>query len=594
MKFIKKYYIYFVIVLLAIFVSLEVTSSIQESQTVDEGVHLAAGYSYLRTWDFRLNPEHPPLLKELAAFPLLFFGDKVNQPFGSETWSNANQWLFAKELLYESELSADTILLLGRIPIMLLSVILGIFVFKWSRELFGIYGGLLALTLYCFSPTIIAHSRYVTTDIGMAAFYFITIYYFYKYLKERKKSQLLLSAMFCSFAVVSKFSALFLLPTLLLIFVLALIYQRCSNPFVKPIKTFFINAGVFLTIIICTTLIVYGFEFKKPLDDLKVQNLYALQDKIISEDTIDTLRTEEQKLISITDTATQSGKNIQWFAQNVPVPAYSYFKGVISLLLHNYNGHTAYLMGNYTDYGWWYYFPIAFLVKTQTALFSLLLLLLLTQSIYITRKKYYKPLRSIFFRIPFHIYVIVITIAVYAAFSLTGYLNIGVRHIIPLYPFIYVSLGSLAVSKFYSFKKSKAVIVGTLLLYYISSPFIIYPHFLAYFNDISGGPTNGPSYLVDSNIDWGQDVKKLQKYLRKNNISYVCMSYFGQTKLEYYDIDFRYLPQNPRVSVIKNLNCVVAISVTSLYSKKGEFAWLKEFTPTDKIGYSIYIYDLRH
>ncbi len=593
MKFVKKYYKYFVIALLAILVLLEVTSSVQESQTIDEGVHLAAGYSYLKTGDFRLNPEHPPLLKELAAFPLLFFGDKINQPFGSETWSDANQWLFAKEILYESELSADTILLLGHIPIMLLSVLLGIFVFKWSRELFGIYGGLLALTLYCFSPTIIAHSRYVTTDVGMAAFYFITIYYFYKYLKERKKSQLILSALFCSFAIVSKFSALFLFPTLLLIFAVALIHQRHSKPFARPLKILCVNISIFLGIIILIIWAVYGFEIKKPIDDQKVQNLYVLQDTILDEDRIDTLRTEEQKLISITDTATQSGKNIQWLAQNIPIPAYTYFKGAITLLLHNYNGHTAYLMGDYTDYGWWYYFPIAFLVKTPTALFVFLLLLLLTYSVYITRGKHYQPLRSIFFRIPLHIYVITITIGIYTAFSLAGNLNIGVRHIIPLYPFIYVSLGSLAVSKFWAFKKIQAIIISMLVLYYLSSSILIYPHFLAYFNDISGGPENGPSYLVDSNIDWGQDVKKLQKYLQKNNISYVCMSYFGQTKLEYYDIDFRYLPQNPRIEEIKDLNCVVAISVTSLYSKAGEFAWLKQYTPIEKIGYSIYLYDLR-
>jgi len=427
----------------------------------------------------------------------------------------------------------------------------------------------------------------------MAAFYFITIYYFYKYLKERKKSQLLFSALFCSFAIVSKFSALFLLPTLLLIFAVALVQQRHHNPFIKPIKTFFITASTFLAIMVCTTLLVYGLEFKKPFEDPIVQKIYALQDTVINENRIDSLRTHEQKIISITRLDTQSGKDIKWFAQNVPVPAYSYFKGAISLLLHNYNGHTAYLMGDYTDYGWWYYFPIAFLVKTPTALFAFLLLLLLLQSIHITREKTYKPLRSLFFRIPLHIYAILLSIGIYMVFSLTGNLNIGVRHIIPIYPFIYLSIASLAITKFPAFKKVKITVISGLLLYYIVSSVLIYPNFLAYFNDISGGAANGPSYLVDSNIDWGQDVKKLQKYLQKNNISYVCMSYFGQAKLEYYNIDFRYLPQNPNVQEVNDLNCVVAISVTSLYSKKGEFSWLKQFTPIKKIGYSIYIYDLR-
>jgi len=132
------------------------------------------------------------------------------------------------------------------------------------------------------------------------------------------------------------------------------------------------------------------------------------------------------------------------------------------------------------------------------------------------------------------------------------------------------------------------------LVFYIISSILIYPHYLAYFNEISGGPDNGSRYLVDSNIDWGQDVKNLKKYMDKNDIDHVCISYFGQAELKYYDIDYRYLPDNKNFTSTDNLNCVVAISATSLYSQKAEYSWLYNYQADDKIGYSIFIYDFRN
>jgi hypothetical protein len=133
-----------------------------------------------------------------------------------------------------------------------------------------------------------------------------------------------------------------------------------------------------------------------------------------------------------------------------------------------------------------------------------------------------------------------------------------------------------------------------LLVFYIISSLSVYPHWLAYFNEVVGGPNHGPQYLTDSNIDWGQDLKNLKKYMVNNDISHVCLSYFGRAKIEYYNIDYWYLPDNDNFHGTRELNCVVAISVTSLYSEERTYEWLLRYTPTKKIGYSIYVYDFRN
>ena len=203
------------------------------------------------------------------------------------------------------------------------------------------------------------------------------------------------------------------------------------------------------------------------------------------------------------------------------------------------------------------------------------------------------PVKNLFYRIKTHWIFLVIPPLFYFLLSLLSNLNLGLRHILIIYPFIFVITGLILKNGITSKKTVIKVSSIIILTFYIISSLLIYPHYLAYFNEIAGGPDNGPKILTDSNIDWGQDVKKLKKYLVKNSIEFVCMSYFGQANLEYYNIDYRYLPDNNNYTGTDFIDCVVAISITSLWSKEGDFSWLREFKPDEKIGYSIYIYDLR-
>jgi hypothetical protein len=199
--------------LIAIFIAENIYEMRRQSCSSDEVVHLPAGYTYLVKRDFRLNPEHPPLLKELCALPLLFMKPKVD--FSDPNWlqpSTMSQSEFGFKFLYSAPPHADQFLFWGRLPIVLLTAWLGFFVFRWAQQLYGSFAGLLALSLYAFSPNVIAHSHFVTTDMGVAAFLTIAFYNLWRFLLEGKIHCLCFSGLAMGAALASKYSAVFLLP----------------------------------------------------------------------------------------------------------------------------------------------------------------------------------------------------------------------------------------------------------------------------------------------------------------------------------------------------------------------------------------------
>jgi len=181
----------------------------EASQTSDEAVHLAAGYSYLTTGDFRLNPEHPPLIKEWAALPLL----PLDLAFpGGLLWEQAEEWNIGRLFVHENRFPNDTLLLLGRLPILALSLLLGWFLFRWGRALFGARGALLGLALYVLDPNVVAHSSLVTTDLGVTLFMFLTVYALWAWTERPSPRGLALCGAMAGGAFASKFTSFWLAP----------------------------------------------------------------------------------------------------------------------------------------------------------------------------------------------------------------------------------------------------------------------------------------------------------------------------------------------------------------------------------------------
>ena len=501
--------------------ALQVHTASLEAQTFDEAVHLTAGYSYWKTGDFRLNQEHPPFAKLLAALPLLTMGLRFDTT--SKNWTLPDQSEMGREFLYTNTRPADEILAAARSVTIGFSLVLGLALALWVRSRFGELAALAALALYAFDPNFIAHGRYVTTDVPEACLTFLAVIAWLAWLEHGRKRDLIFASLALGLSMATKFSAPFVLP---IHFALALVQV------VRGRMRWFTALGSFAAVIVSAAaicLLCYGsatFQVDRLAD-------------------------------------------------------HRYFSGLNELAQHNDDGHPSFLLGKVNRKGDARYFPVAFAVKsTEAALIGLLLALALLPRLW----RRHGPLVCL---------ALLAYPVFYFALSMAGNINIGVRHLLPIYPFLFALIAAAlaAIPKPAASASTAAMAIGL-----IAANSTIYPDYLAYFNQFAGGPAGGTRYLLDSNVDWGQDVKKLKLYMDEHNIPLVQFAYFGMADLEYYGVRNGGLPGADEPRNIDTLDNWVAVSVTNLYDvyfDRPTFSWLQRFRPAARIGWSIYVYDLR-
>lgn len=256
----------------------------------------------------------------------------------------------------------------------------------------------------------------------------------------------------------------------------------------------------------------------------------------------------------------------------------------LKVQMNNTQAANVFLMGEYSTTGWWYYYLVVFALKTPVPV-----MLLTCCAIFAAIRKRGTDLR--------HTVALLVPVIAYFAFFAIIPKCSGLRYILPVYPFIFVLIGSLAAQG-----GRMRMFICILAAWSLISMVSIAPHYLAYFNEIAGGPGNGYKYLVDSNLDWGQDLKELKKYMVRNKINRVSLSYFGSDSPDRYGIEYDWLPSyvlqnhHPDKEPQINMNQPLAISVTNLQGTslddKNMFKWLLQYEPVAKIGYSIFIYDM--
>jgi len=525
------------LIVLCVFVGQGVFFIRANSQTVDEATHLAAGYSYLTTRDFRLDPEHPPFIKELQVLPLWVVYKLPFRP-DLQQWREADQEQIGLDFLYKSAIPADQILAWSRFTNLFLGVLLVTLIGWWAYRLWGILPAMLAMALACFEPNLVAHSALVTTDLGVALFIFLAVYLLWEYLQLPTWGRLAAVGVSTGLALAAKFSALFLVAALSGIFALLVIAgEPCALPSNKnridrwP-KT--AQAGtLFLIVLFVAFLTIFPVYFFQGI--------------------------------------------VPWVT------------GLREFLTHADTGHLSFLLGDYSYEGWWDYFGIAFLIKTPIGS-----LLLIAASLVLYRVG--KPLQrrdTILLLIPPALIFIATTQAK---------VNIGLRHILPVYPFLFVLASRLATVRLQREWALPFVIIST--IFTAISSLRITPHQLAYFNEFVGGPDQGYRYLSDSNIDWGQDLRGLKKYMEQEKLPIIFLSYFGTAPPSAYGIRYQSIartgihevsPPSDKVPATAARK-IFAISVYNLQDistgSSPLFRWLWLRQPIAKIGYSIFIYDL--
>ncbi len=577
------------------------TSARGESQTVDEGAHMAAGYSYWRTGNFRLNPEHPPLIKLIASVPLLLL--PIHFPTDRASWQEGNEWEFAHQLIYDNGIRADTIIFWARFPMMLIGLLLSFAVYRESRRLWGVWDGLLSLVMVVLDPNFLAHSRYVTTDMGITLLFFLTVMTYGRYLQRPHGHAWLPVMLWFALAQLAKFSAVLLWPIMILLWIARWWTAPDEDRHHFRLGMFFRRFGLLILVSMVITWSLYGFNVMRPMQDPQVATRYQTEETWRSM----TVDAEHQQALSyqrLSDPRTPTGALIKKFLTVTPIPAYMYIRGFLNVTFHNYWGHSSYLMGQVRVLGWWQYFPVAFAVKTPLP--TVLLFVAAGVALLLHLRRTRRPphrrgtFRALLQRIRTYcggrrfVYVTVLIPPIfYFSSSLTSHINLGVRHIFPVYPFLFALAGILAKPLWKKYQVHQYTVVALLLAWLAFSSFRIYPHYLSYFSDLVGGPKNGPRYLLDSNLDWGQGLKGLGQYLDRHNIPFVYIAYFGQAPMETYLKDFRYLPSSDRPDQIAALDGYAAISVTALYGEEKTYTWLKKMTPVARIGNAIYLYDLR-
>ncbi|MEK9151006.1 MAG: glycosyltransferase family 39 protein [Patescibacteria group bacterium] len=627
MDSLKKHANWIVAGILLLHFAVSLSVSAQESAIYDEKAHIPAAYSYVRYGDMRLNPEHPPLLKDLAGLPFLALQPAF--PLQSSEWQAGvnEQWAIGDMFINCTRPDmlcndADALLFWSRLPIILLSVLLGIMLFVWTKALGGTLAGLFAVTLYAADPNIIAHNHYVTTDLGSAAFIFAASYFFVRFLKAPSLKNVVVAGIFLGLAELAKFSAVLLFPLFGLFAILyALTKQRPES-----------DAGNMISFKL-RTLFQYGFKFTGSVlvCFALIWSLYAWN----------TINMPGEKLVDAADLYLSQQNAPAMFAHALVVntsgsellkPFSEYFLGVAMVFSRVASGNPHYFLGEVSSQSSPWYFPVVFLLK-ETLPFLFLLFFALCYSLYrigaSVAAGHIRSLSSFFAFVGRSIrrkpaqYLAASFILLYGYVSITGNLTIGFRHLFPILPFLYM----LVAKTVFDFLKRRQAepathktcswIFGIMVFIIAAIPVLAYPGYLSYFNPAAGGNANGYRYVTDSNYDWGQDLKNLDGFVETHNrckagtesqsetgrcaitagypaIDRIRVDYFGGGSPIYYLQD-KYIPWWDKREPESGWYAISSFFYQeSLYRQKRpeerNYEWLQNIQPVTRAGDSIFIY----
>lgn len=520
-----------------------------KSVTADEILHVTGGYLYNRFGDYRIHPENGNLPQRWAALPAWLMKAPPPKLEDNLPWRTSDASVVGHQFFYQTGHDHWPMLMAGRAMIVLFSAGTGLLVFCWTRRLFGVTGGFFALSFYCLDPNILAHAALATSDTTAVFFLLAACGAFWRHLRQPDGRTGALSAAVFGLACVAKYSAVLLLPVMLILLGWRILAEPAAqrHRWLKLAPLTLAAHGLAAVFIIW---LFFGFRYSGFAPGVPAAAHYIVP--------------WEQVLPALG----WQGRVVQFCRDGHLLPE-AFLYGY-SWVVQSAQTRAAFLAGEYSVTGWVSFFPLAFWWKTTAALLVALVL---------GGPALHRRWRNPAVRLAGDLTVVaplLVLLALYGAFSLASHLNIGHRHILPVYPVLFILTGGLAAPALSGSWRRHTVLV-LLVAGQLAANVRVAPHYLAFFNVFAGGPANGHRLLVDSSLDWGQDLPGLARWLRENNSGAaarpVFLSYFGSGDPAYYGIAATPLPcvngfklRHPWYEPAAGVYCVSATMLMHVYS----------------------------
>lgn len=565
--------------------------------TTDELAHIPSGYYYLKTGKYFLNVEHPPLIKDLSALPLLLMNPtfpKISSDltipegyawehyppeefiFSKNLEIRNAQWDYARVFLFNPQNNPDVIALWSRFSVILFNTLFLFLLYLMIARVWNKKVAIISLFLIIFSQFNLANGSLVIMDFMSSILQMLAIVSFSDYIKnfaERKNTRLsfAITLLFLSLALLSKFSSAILIPSM---FVGGIIYIAIVK---KNWKDFFQYIARFIYLAIATLFLIsvfyYFHTFNMDNNDMIAQlNHYYPEGLPFG-------------IKEILTTSIFSNPILKGLAQYVSgvLMVFSRMSVVYQQIFFMGKVYGAEGAGSM-------YFPILYFSKLTIGLLSLNLIavLLIVWKFIFSKDKLLQRTKS-FLSNPTS-FLIAVFIFFYSVITLSSNLQIGLRHIMPI--ILGLTILTAKATEFFwdkNFLKIKfSLIFSAIFIVIFLSVLNSFPNYLSYYNCFAGGKDNGYKIATDSNFDWGQDAKKLIKWVDENNIKNIYVDIEGNIPLQWY-IGDAYKILDLKKYPYPESGSYVAVAISKYEIKKYDFPMENLIS---KIGNTILIFKL--
>jgi hypothetical protein len=513
--------------LLAAFVLMGIVAARTHTPTVDEFVYLPAGLYHLRTFDLSFDPTNPPLLKMAMALPLLAMDVGVDlDPQWRRDFGGWGPWVFGDHFMDQNHAHYLDAYFAARLVVLAIGVVGGLLLFARARALLTPAGALAALALYCTMPVIVAHASLATLDVGLTVLVFGVFCALERFTRDGGLWWAAAAGALVGLAFATKGTAAIFIP---LVPVLAAVGWRGWD-----------RARVLLLV---QGLLLSGFAAWWVL-----QAVYGFSGFPLPGPVVEGLRFQA---------AAGSGGEFP-----------------------------AFLDGEWSSRGWWYYNLVALLYKTPLPA----LLLMVLGGVVVARR---------LGRGAGDLWIVLPPLLLLYVLSFHYVKNYGVRYMLPALPFL-VLLAGHGVDWLLQKGRAGAIVAAALLAWQVADGVLATPQQLAWFNVLGGGPERARRHLLDSNLDWGQDLGRLAAFTRERGLGSICLGYFGHVDPQVYGIDFTLPPLRPTPGL-----CAISANFLAGYPyaitwagpgvhgvRRNQWAWYDRLTPVARVGASIYVFDV--